>query len=115
MMQKIRLLLAVLMVIAGIAGFYLLGDKPAVVRFLSVVGGMAAAVAVMWTTQMGREGVAFVKDAIAEARRVVWPSRKETMQTTGVVFALVLVMAIFMWVVDFSLLYVIKIVMGRGE
>ena len=115
MMQKIRLLFAVLLVAAGIAGFYLLGDKPAVVQFLSVVGGMAAAVAVMWTTQMGRESAAFIKDSIAEARRVVWPSRKETIQTTGVVFVLVLVMAIFMWVVDFSLLYVIKIVMGRSE
>ncbi len=114
-MQKIRLLLAVLMVVAGIAGFYLLGDKPAVVRFLSVAAGIVAAFAVVWTTPIGREGVAFAKDSIAEARRVVWPSRKETMQTTGVVFALVLVMAVFMWVVDLSLLYAIKVVMGRAD
>lgn len=114
-MQKIRLLLAVLMVVTGIAGFYLLGDMPAVVRLLSVVAGLVAALAVIWSTPVGRDGIAFAKDSIAEARRVSWPSRKETMQTTGVVFALVLVMAIFMWVVDLSLLYAIKVVMGRAD
>ncbi len=108
-------MLAVVLVAAGIAGFYLLGDKPAIVRFLSVVGGVALAVAAIWTTQAGRDGREFVKEAVAEARRVVWPTRKETIQTTGVVFALVVVMAIFMWVVDISLFWAIQLVMGRAE
>lgn len=114
MMDRIRLALAVLLVAAGISGFYLLGDKPAVLRVLSVLAGMGAAVAVMWTAPMGRDAVAFIKEAVAEARRVVWPSRKETIQTTGAVFALVLVMGIILWVVDFSLMWLIKLILGRG-
>ena len=114
MMDKIRLALALLLVAAGIGGFYLLGDKPAVLRVLSVLGGMGAAVAVMWTTALGRESVSFIKEAVAEARKVVWPSRKETIQTTGAVFALVLLMGIILWIVDFSLMWFIKMILGRG-
>jgi preprotein translocase subunit SecE len=114
MMDKIRLVLAGLLVAAGIGGFYLLGDKPAVLRWLSVLAGVGAAVAVAWATVLGQEAAVFVKEAVAEARRVVWPSRKETIQTTGAVFALVLVMGVILWVVDFSLMYVIRFIMGRG-
>jgi preprotein translocase subunit SecE len=114
MMDKIRLALALLLVAAGIGGFYLLGDKPAVLRVLSVLGGMGAAVAVMWTTALGHESVTFIKEAVAEARKVVWPSRKETIQTTGAVFALVLLMGIILWIVDFSLMWFIKMILGRG-
>jgi len=113
-MDKIRLALALLLVAAGIGGFYLLGDKPAVLRLLVVLAGAAAAVAVMWSTVMGREALVFIKESIAEARKVVWPSRKETIQTTGAVFALVVVMGIILWVVDFSLMWFIKLIMGRG-
>lgn len=114
MMHKIRLALAVLLVAAGIGGFYLLGDKPAVLRILSVLAGMGAAVAVVLTTPTGVEASAFIKEAVAEARKVVWPSRKETIQTTGAVFALVVVMGIILWVVDFSLMWMIKLILGRG-
>ncbi len=113
-MDKIRLVLAFLLVAAGIGGFYLLGDKPAVLRLLSIMVGLAAAVAVMWTTVIGREALTFVKEAGVEARKVVWPSRKETIQTTGAVFALVLLMGVILWVVDFSLMWFIKLIMGRG-
>lgn len=113
-MDKIRLVLALLLVAAGIGGFYLMGDKPAVLRLLSVIVGLGAAVAVLWTTVMGREALIFVKEAGVEARKVVWPSRKETIQTTGAVFALVLVMGIILWVVDFSLMWFIKLILGRG-
>ncbi len=113
-MDKIRLALALLLVAAGIGSFYLLGDKPAVLRLLVVLAGVAAAVAVMWTTVMGREALAFIKEAVAEARKVVWPSRKETIQTTGAVFALVVVMGVVLWIVDFSLMWFIKLILGRG-
>ena len=114
-MNKFKVILAVALIAAGLSGFYLLGDLPAVARLLSVLAGVGAAAAVMWTTPVGREAYSFAKDAIAEARKVVWPSRKETIQTTGVVFALVVVVAIFLWVVDFSLLWFLKIIMGRGD
>ncbi|HEY7987207.1 MAG TPA: preprotein translocase subunit SecE [Methylophilaceae bacterium] len=116
MIDKLRLLLAIALVGAGIAGFYMLGDgSPAVVRALSVMGGIVAAVAVMWTSRTGQAVFVFSKESIAEARRVVWPSRKETIQTTGVVVVIVILMAIFMWIVDISLLSLVRMIMGRGE
>ncbi|MCX7628008.1 MAG: preprotein translocase subunit SecE [Methylophilaceae bacterium] len=114
MVDRIRLALAGLLVAAGIGGFYLLGDKPAVLRILAVLAGMGAALAVVWTTPAGQQGITFVKESIAEARKVVWPTRKETIQTTGVVFALVVLMGVVLWIVDFSLMWVIKLILGRG-
>ena len=114
MIDKIKPVLALLLVVAGIGGFYLLADKPAVLRVLVVLVGMAAAVGVMLTTAMGRDAHVFINESIAEARKVVWPSRSETIQTTGVVFALVLMMGVILWIVDFSLMWAIGLFLGRG-
>lgn len=114
-MNQIKTVFAVALIVAGISGFYLLGNLPTVVRLLLILAGLGAAIAVMRTTPTGQEAYAFLKDAIAEARKVVWPSRKETIQTTGIVFALVLVMAIILWIVDFSLLWALQFIMGRSN
>ena len=86
MADKLKLALAALLVVAGIAGYYLLAAHSIVLRFL----------------------------AVAETRKVVWPSRKETAQTTGMVLAFVLVMAIFLWIVDAVLVWGVKLLMGPG-
>ena len=114
MTEKIKLALAVLLVAAGLGAFYLLADQAAVLRILAVLAGVGAAVAVMLTTQPGKAALEFTKESLAEARKVVWPTRKETVQTTGAVFALVLVMGIFLWFVDVGLMWAIKLLMGRG-
>ena len=106
MADKIKFGLAVLLLVAGIAGFYLLGDKPLVLRVLLVLGGIGAATAVAWYTEPGRRFFEFAKEAWAETKKVVWPSRKETLQTTGAVFAFVVVMAVFLWLTDKSLEWV---------
>jgi preprotein translocase subunit SecE len=113
-MDRIRLALAVLLVAVGVVGYSLLNDKPTILRILSVLAGVGAALAVTWTTSLGQSGVAFVRESIAEARKVVWPTRRETVQTTGAVFALVVLMGVILWIVDFSLMWVIKLVLGRG-
>ena len=59
-----------------------------------------AGVVVVWITAPGKQFVAFARESWEETKRVVWPTRKETLQTTGVVFAFVFVMAMFLWVVD---------------
>jgi preprotein translocase subunit SecE len=114
-MNQFKVVVAVALVAAGLSGFYLLEDLPAVVRLLFILVGLGAAVAVMLTTPVGQDAYGFLKEAIAEARKVVWPSRKETVQTTGIVFALVVFMAIILWIVDFSLLWILKFIMGRGD
>jgi preprotein translocase subunit SecE len=111
--DKIKLGFALLLLIAGIAGFYYLRDSAMVLRVISVLAGIVLAVVVVWFTPQGKQFYAFSRESSEETRRVVWPSRKETMQTTGVVFAFVLVMAIFLWMVDAGLLLAVKYLMGQ--
>jgi preprotein translocase subunit SecE len=114
MTDKIKLILAFLLLAAGVGGFYLLSEHATVLRVLSVLVGLGAAMAVAWTTPVGQAAALFTRESVQETRKVAWPTRKETIQTTGVVFALVVVMAIFLWVVDASLMWMVKLLMGRG-
>ena len=115
MNDKIKLLVVFLLVAAGVVGFYALHEGAAVLRVLSVLLGVSAAAAVFWTTESGKRFFGFAKDSIAESKRVVWPTRKETIQTTGVVLLFAVVMALFLWAVDASLLMVVNKLMGRSE
>lgn len=115
MADKIKLAVAFLMVALGIAGFYLLSGSPTVVRVLSVLAGVAVAAGVAYMTVPGKAFYAFSQDSVAEARKVVWPTRKETVQMTGIVILFVVIMAIFLWLVDSSLFWLVKLVMGRSE
>ncbi|MEW5770676.1 MAG: preprotein translocase subunit SecE [Pseudomonadota bacterium] len=115
MLDNFKLLAAALLVAAGIVGFYVLSDMPTVVRVVSVLAGLGAAAAVAWFTEPGRQFYVFSQESVIEARKVVWPTRKETMQMTGVVAAFVVVMALFLWAVDGTLLWLVKLLMSRGE
>jgi preprotein translocase subunit SecE len=114
MIDKVKLVLSMLLIAAGIAGFYLLADKALVLRILAVIVGLIAAAVLFRTTELGQQSFAFVGDAVAEAKRVVWPTRKETIQTTMVVFVLVIVMAAFLAVVDIGFSKMIQWILGRG-
>ena len=107
MADKIKLVLALALLGAGIAGFYMLSDMALVVRVVSVLAGAGAAIAVAWQTEPGQRFVAFAREAIVETRKVVWPTRKETVQSTGIVFAFVVVIAIFLWLTDKGLEWVL--------
>jgi preprotein translocase subunit SecE len=113
-MDKLKLLAAGLLVVAGIAGYYVLADGPAVLRVLSVLAGLALAATVAWFSEPGKRFYGFSRESIAEARKVVWPTRKETMQMTGVVVLFVIVMALFLWIVDGLLVWIVRLVMGGG-
>ena len=115
MVDKIKLLVAFLLVAAGVAGFYALQDSAAVLRVLSVLFGVMLAAGVLWTTASGKQFFGFAQDSVAEAKRVVWPTRKETIQTTAVVIAFAVVMALFLWAVDATLLTIVNKLMGRSE
>jgi preprotein translocase subunit SecE len=115
MVDKIKIALAALLVIAGLAGFYYFGESAAIVRLASVLAGLAAAAFVFWTTAPGKQFYVYAQESVVETRKVVWPTRKETIQTTAIVFAFVVIMALFLWAVDASLLWVVKKLMGQGE
>ena len=114
MVNIIKLIVACLLVVAGIAGFYYLQGSAEVLRVLSVLLGMVLAAVVLWTSEPGKRFFVFSKESVGEAKRVVWPTRKETMQTTGVVVLFAVVMAIFLWLVDATILFAINKLMGRG-
>ena len=115
MLDKIKLLVAFLLVVAGIAGFYYLHDSATVLRVTSVLVGVLLAAGVAWSSEPGKRFFAFGKDSVDEAKRVVWPTRKETLQTTGIVIVFAITMALFLWAVDAGLMWIVNKLMGRGE
>jgi len=115
MADKIKLLVAVLLVIAGVAGFYFFADAPTVVRVLSVIAGLVLGGVVAGFSGPGKQFYRFSLESRDEAKKVVWPTRKETLQMTGVVMAFVVVMSLFLWAVDGLLTWVVKLAMGQGS
>ncbi|MPQ58758.1 preprotein translocase subunit SecE [Duganella sp. FT27W] len=101
--DKIKVALAIAVAIAGVVGFYYLLDKPALVRAGALVAGLAFAVLLLWTSSTGRDFLNFAQESVRETKKVVWPTRREAMQITGIVFAFVFVMALFLWGTDKTL------------
>ena len=104
--DKARLGLAVALVLASLAGFYLLGKQGQLVQWGALIAGLVAAVVVFLTSEPGKQFVAFGRDSWREVKKVVWPSRKETLQMTAYVFGFVVVMALFLWLTDKTLEWV---------
>jgi preprotein translocase subunit SecE len=101
--DKAKLTAAVALMLGGIAAFYLLGQKDLWLRVVTLLVLLAAAVAMFFVSESGRQLIAFGRDSTREVRKVVWPSRKEALQMTGYVFAFVVVMALFLWLTDKTL------------
>ncbi len=105
--DRVKLILAILVVVAGVVGFYLLRDQALIFRVLSVIGGLVLGGLIAWTSTQGRRLLAFLRESWQETRRVVWPTKKETWSVTLYVFLFVVVMAIFLWLVDSGLQFVL--------
>jgi preprotein translocase subunit SecE len=105
--DKVKLGLAVVLVGSGIWAYYWMADRALVLRLLAVAAGIAAGAAVAWLSEPGRQFITFALESWAEVKKVVWPTRKETIQTTAAVFAFVVVMAIFLWISDKTLEWVL--------
>jgi preprotein translocase subunit SecE len=101
--DKAKLAGAALLLVGGVASFYLLGQQDLWLRVVAMVVLLAVAVAVFFTSESGKQLIAFGRDSTREVRKVVWPTRKEAMQMTGYVFAFVFVMALFLWITDKTL------------
>ena len=105
--DKLKIGLAIFAVLAGVVGFYALPADKAALRGLALVAGLVLAMVFFWTASQGKDFINFAKEAVRETKKVVWPTRKEAMQITGIVFAFVLVMAIFLWSTDKLLEFVL--------
>jgi len=105
--DKAKLAATGLLVVGGVAAFYLLGKQDLWLRVITLLVMIVAGVAVFFTSAPGKELVAFGQDSIKELRKVVWPTRPEATQMTLYVFAFVVVMALFLWLTDKTLEWVL--------
>ncbi len=104
--DKAKLVLAIALVVASLAGFYLLAKQGQIAQWGGLIAGLVAAAVVFMTSEPGKQFVAFGRDSWREVKKVVWPARKEAMQMTAYVFAFVVVMALFLWLTDKTLEWV---------
>ena len=111
-MDTAKLAASVLLLIAGIGAFYIYEEHSLLLRVLGLLVVAGIAVFVAMQTVVGRRVWSFAADARSEVRKVVWPSRQETVQTTLIVFAMVLVMGIILWLVDMALMAIVRSVTG---
>ena len=105
--DKAKLAAAGVLVVAAVAVFYLLGKQDLWLRVVALIVLMLAAVATFFTSEPGKQLIAYGRDSAKEVRKVVWPTRKEAIQMTGYVFAFVFVMALFLWLTDKTLEWVL--------
>ena len=104
--DKLKLGLAIAMVVASLVAFYLLSKQGALAQWGALIVGLAVAVVVFLISETGKQFVAFGEDAVREVKKVVWPERKEAIQITAYVFVFVVVMALFLWLTDKTLEWV---------
>ena len=105
--DKAKLGGSIALLIGALAAFYLLAKSGSLAQWGALIVGLAAAIAVFFSSESGKQLFAFGRDSVREVKKVVWPERKEAMQLTAYVFGFVLLMAIFLWLTDKTLEWLI--------
>ena len=113
-MDVVKQAFSLLLVIAGVGAFYYFSEYPLLYRVLSLVAVVIVALLMLLTTGSGRSAWGFMLESKQEVRKVVWPSRAETMQTTLLVFAMVFIVGLILWVLDMFLFWAIRMLTGQG-
>ena len=111
-LDSFKLLLAITVLILGIVGFYYYEAESQLYRVLGVVFATMVAIAISSTTRMGQGLIGFAREARMEVRKVVWPTRQETVQTTFMVIVAVIIIGIFLWLIDMLLAQAIQLITG---
>jgi preprotein translocase subunit SecE len=109
-----KLVLAVAVFAAGVVGFYYFEDQSTLYRVLGMVAVAAAAIGIAATTEPGRAAIGFAREARQEVRKVVWPTRQETLQTTLIVLVLVVLVAVLLWLLDMFFLWGVEKLISPG-
>ena len=113
-MDTFKLAIAVLIALSAVFGFYFFADQALWMRMAGLLGCASVAVVIALQTEKGRSIWLFFQDAQLEVRKVVWPTRQETLQTTMIVIIMVVVVAIILWLLDMFLGWSIRNLMGQG-
>ena len=109
----VKYAVALLLVVAGVVGFYYFGEWPTALRALLVVGGLVAAIAVFLLSAKGMQTRDFLSESRFELRKVVWPTRQEALRTTWVVMVAVVIMSLVLAAFDLVIQFLIKLVLGN--
>ncbi len=109
-----KLVLAIGLLIAGVVGFYYFSQQSLLYRVLGIVGLSIVSIATIFTTALGKSFWGFLKEARVEVRKVVWPTRQETVQATLIVVALVFLVGLMLWLFDMFLFWVVSQLTGQG-
>ena len=113
-LDKAKLAVAIILVVGGIFTYYWFDNQSVWLRTAYVLIGTAAALALAWQTQIGRATLSFILSSRNEVRKMVWPTRQETVQTTLFVLLTVLVVGVFMWLLDLGLFWALSGITGQG-
>ncbi|HEC29677.1 MAG TPA: preprotein translocase subunit SecE [Gammaproteobacteria bacterium] len=110
-----KLLIALSLLVAGAVAFYIYSEYSLLMRVLALLGVAGVAVFIAMQTNQGRFAWAFVGGARTEVRKVIWPTRQETMQTTLIVIVMVVLVGIMLWIMDSFLLWAVRLLTGQGD
>lgn len=110
----VKQVLSLVLVVAGVAVFYYFSEVSLLYRVLALVAVVVLALVLLLTTDAGLRFWAFMLEAKQEVRKVVWPSRQETMQTTLMVFAMVFIVGLILWLLDMFLFWGVRLLTGQG-
>jgi preprotein translocase subunit SecE len=113
-LDTLKLFVALALLVAGVYGFYYFEEHAAWMRLLGLLGVVVVAVFVVVQTPMGRGIWRFAADSRTEVRKVVWPTRQETLQTLLIIMIAVFITALFLWAVDSILFWVVRLATGQG-
>ena len=112
--DSIKWAVAIGILTAGIAAFYIYSEQSQFLRIIGVLVAAAVAVGITVQTEKGRELWSFTKEARTELRKVVWPTRKETLNTTALVIVVVAIVGVLLWILDGILIRVVKAILSAG-
>jgi len=115
MADRIKIILALLVLGGGVTAFYVYDDQSLLYRVVGLLVVAAIAVSIIMTSQMGKSSWSFLQDARTEVRKVVWPTRKETSQTTLLIMLSVIVVGLMLWGLDSLLLWGVQLLTGQSS
>ncbi|WP_297528502.1 preprotein translocase subunit SecE [Thiohalobacter sp.] len=112
--DSFKLLVAIALLIGAIGGFYYFADQSLLFRVLGLLAVVGVAIFVASRTAVGQRLLGFVGETRTEVRKVVWPSRQETIQTALIVFVVVIIVGLMLWLLDMFLLWAVRLITGQG-
>jgi len=112
-MDVVRQVISIILVVAGVAAFYYFSESSLLYRVLGLVATVLMAMGLLLTTGFGRNIWGFILDSKQEVRRVVWPTREETIRTTLMVFVMVFIVGLVLWCLDMFLFWGIRVLTGQ--